>query len=484
MRILVVEDDWSTRLAVKSQLENPGTEIPVGGGSHVVTEATTQSEAEDALRKQSFDYIFLDLKLGSDRFAGKDILREIIRNYPTTVCIMMSSNGADEALEDCLKMGAAEYIIKPFEFRIVHDIMRKARIVHRLFRQTRYLRTQAGSESTLEPLWITTKSKEFQAVIDDAKKLRRKNNIAIFLKGESGVGKGAFARFLWTMEEDETRPFVSVHTGSIPSNLIESELFGHKKGAFTGANEAKIGKFESANGGDIFLDEVGTMQADMQVKLLQVINDRQVTPLGSSGTAPKPIDIRVISATNADLPQMIKAKEFREDLFFRLTMITLTIPPLRKRKEDIPDLIEYFIKNSSQPQRHLSQAALDFCIQYEWPGNIRQLENTIRVALAISDNDEIDLDTFKKHIKSNEYSSSSSSEIMQAAKANGADAGPYGLDEDQIAGQYEPLTAKFELDLINYAYEKTGSVLKASEFLGMNRNTLTSKLRRQGIAIK
>lgn len=473
MKVLVVEDDLVTRAAVKSQLENPGNEMSVGTTPHVVTAVGGKPEAEQALERESFDYAFIDLKLGSDRNAGKDVLGEIVRNHPATICIMMTSNNADEALEHCLKTGAAEYIIKPFEHRIVHDIMRKARIVHRLWQSYRAAKIQAG-KSAVEPIWLQTKSPTFQSVLDKAKKLKGKPNIAVLITGESGVGKEVIARYLWTLEEDETRVFVPVHTGAIPKDLIESELFGFRKGAFSGANEGRIGKFEAADGGDIFLDEIGTMPLEAQVKLLRVLQQKEVTPVGSGNIPPKKINVRVISATNENLQKLVENKQFREDLFFRLNMVPLEIPPLRDRIEDLESLVALFLRKSSMSHKKLSNDALVFCRSYRWPGNIRELENAITIAAEMADGDEICVDDIRSNLQTRKH------ESPPANINKGIGTGPYGLTNEQIEGEFNALTDSFEQALVKHALDQANSTLGAAKFLGITRSRLWHKLRAWG----
>lgn len=474
MKILVVEDDKVTRLAVKSQLENPGNELPVGGHPHVVTAAEGREQAEAALDRQSFDYAFIDLKLGQERHAGLEVLRYVVRNHPGTVCIMMTSNSADQAVEDCLRNGASEYIIKPFQERIVHDIMRKARIVHRLWQTNRSLRLQAGP-SWVKPIWLESKSPAFQKVIESCKRLQGKQNIAILLTGESGVGKEIVARYLWTLEEDETRVFMGVNTGALPKDLVESELFGYRKGAFSGAIDNKVGKFEAADGGDIFLDEVGTMAMETQTKLLRVLQEKEIVPLGNGSLPPKKVDVRVISATNENLQEMVASKHFREDLFFRLKMATLTIPPLRERMEDLDDLVAFFLRKVAMGHKRLSADAWELCRSYRWPGNVRELENSITVAAEMAEGDEIRADDIKPHLENR----AAPAAPVQAAHA-GPGVGPYGLSAEQIHDNFKPLTEGFEQGLVKYALDKTGSAQDAAKFLGMGRSSLNYKRKAWG----
>ncbi len=474
MKILVVEDDEMVRLTVKSQLENPGTEIPVGGVPHLVTAVGTMAEAERVLDQQQFDYAFIDLKIDHDRTAGVSLLKEIVRYHPTVIPIMMTSNNADQAVEECLRVGAADYIYKPFEARIVHDLMRKARIFHRMFRHRKALEHQAG-KNAVTPITLTSRSPVFQEVLDRAKKLRGKNS-SIFLSGESGVGKDAMARYIWTLEEDESRVFIPVHCGAIPDALVESELFGHKKGAFSGAIENKIGKFEAADDGDIFLDEVATMSLDIQKKFLRVLQDKKITPLGSGNLPAKLVNIRVISATNENLEELVAAKRFREDLLYRLKVVTLIVPPLRERMEDLEDLVALFLRQATSSHRRLSQDAWELCRNHSWPGNVRELENAITVAADLCDGDEITATDIRPALQK-ERANKNGAALPASQASNGL---PFGLTEDKMKGNFNALTEEFEQALVKHAIDKTGSAQDAAKFLGIGRSSLNYKRKAWG----
>jgi len=475
MKILVIEDNLVTRLAVKSQLENPGNEIPVGRSPYVVTAVASQDEAEAVLARETFDYAFIDLKLGHDRHAGIDLLKAIVRSHPGTICIMMTSNNADEAVESCLRNGAADYIFKPFEERIVHDIMRKARIVHRLWSQNRHLKRET-SRNGLEYIELKSKSPAFNRVLEQARKLKGKQNLAVFISGESGVGKEVLAKYLWSLENDETRMFVPVHTGAIPDSLVEAELFGSKKGAFTGSTENRLGKFEAANGGDVFLDEVATMPTAVQVKLLRVLQEREIVPVGESH--PRKIDVRVISATNESLEDLVRQKRFREDLYFRLKGVTLEIPPLRERMEDLEDLIAAILRRIGMSHKTLADDAWQLCRTYRWPGNIRELDNAIKVAAELSETDEIRAIEIQPQLQERITPSPDQHTITERGGS------PYGLSDQEFECGFKALVSDFERAVILKALDRHKNVSSTAKYLKIPRQTLESRIQSLGIQIK
>lgn len=470
MKILVIEDDEITRLAVKSQLENPGVENAVSDSVHLVTAVGSQKDAELALESKSFEYAFIDLKLGQDRMAGFTLLKNIVKNYPAIIPIMMTSNTADNTVEECLRSGAADYIYKPFDYKSVHMLMRKARITHKLRSLSRSLK-QNSVKRVLPSIPFTSKNPKLQSVIDLMHKLRGKS-MSVFITGESGAGKDVAAQFLNFIEGDESRPYVEFNCSAIQDNLIESELFGHKKGAFTGANDNKIGKFEAADDGDIFLDEVATMSPDMQVKLLRVLNDKVITPVGSNQS--KAINVRIISATNESLEDLIEAKKFREDLLFRLKAVTIEIPPLRERLEDLEDLVNYFLVQTGNGHKRLSQDAWELCRTHRWPGNVRELMHAIEVGSVLADGDEITAADLKTQLQVKKPSPTEKTDATSSASL------PFGLTKDRVRKQFNAVTEEFEQALFEVAYAETGTVQGAAKYLGISRNSLNYKLKSWG----
>lgn len=387
LKILVADDEKIVRSTLQRQLED----------DHHILVAPSLKEAIQTLEREVVDLAFIDLHLDeSEELTGTTLIQHIHKNSPSTILIAMTGLEDPDLIAKCYSLGASDYIFKPILPKTVQLIIQRAKTIHRLIRQNRSLKNQAGDQ-LVRKLAISTKSPAFQKTLDRALKLKRTSD-SILIRGESGVGKELMARFLWSIEDDESRPFVPVNCGAITSTLAESDLFGHKKGAFSGAVENRIGKFEEADGGDIFLDEIATLPLDIQNKLLRTLNDGEITPVGQN--LPKKVNCRVIAATNEPLEDMVKAKTFREDILFRLKKFTITIPPLRERKEDIPDLIQYILGAKGIGDKSVSKEAINFCVNHRWPGNVRELQSTIHAAALFSETNEISLQDIQSQLES------------------------------------------------------------------------------------
>ena len=341
-------------------------------------------------------------------------------------------------------------------------------MLHRLLRRNQTLKHQAGSK-LVKHINLYTKSPTFKAVLETAKKIRGSGQ-SILVRGESGSGKEIMAQYLWSLENDSSRPFIAVNCGAIPTHLAESELFGHKKGAFTGATETRAGKFESADGGDIFLDELATLSMDLQAKLLRVLSSGDIYPVGQD--TGRKVNCRTIAATNENLEEMIREKKFREDLFFRIKNFTITLPPLRERKEDILDLANEFLRSGNYADKHLSASAEQLLLNYSWPGNIRELKSAIEVACVLSDDNELQPSDLTPHLVQ-------SAPVYENVIKNTS---LEEIDEKALEGRYSHVVSEFELKLIEFALKKKGSESAAARYLGIPRSTLGDLRRRlQGI---
>ena len=319
------------------------------------------------------------------------------------------------------------------------------------------------------PNYLTSRSPGFQKVLGQAKKLRN-TQLAVLILGETGSGKEAMARYLWALEERPNRPFVPVHAGGLSGTLLESELFGHVKGAFTGATENKMGKFQFAHKGDFFLDEVGTMSSEIQQRFLRLLQNKQVTPVGSNQSIQ--VDCRIICATNENMERSINKGLFREDLYFRLAKVVIKIPPLRERKEDISDLIHTFLLRFSGGKKSLSKGAYEFCLDYPWPGNIRQLEGAIETASILTEDEVITEHDLVPHVSS--LCSTSINESSIGVIDPTPSTFTFGLDKDIIKNNYRKLLVQFEWTMFRMAIEATGSESAAAKYLGLPRSTLVS----------
>lgn len=378
-KILLADDETIFRKTFVKILREEGLDV---------TDVDNGTDAIDAITKQPFAVVILDIQMpGAD---GIKVLREIMRIRAQTRVIMITAYGSIEMAVEAIKLGACDYVIKPVIFE---DILTKIR------QHLRYLELQEENQELKRELdgrfdieQIVGRTKVMQQVFGVIRKMAKtKSNVLI--TGPNGTGKELVARAIHSLSSQNSRRFVVVNCGAIPEGLLESELFGHKKGSFTSATEDKKGFFEVAHDGTLFLDEIGYMPMSCQVKLLRAVEQRQITPVGC--TEPVDINLRLIAATNKDLLQEIKKERFREDLYYRLNVIGIYLPPLRERKEDIPLLIEHFIKKYNAEMGKqcvgVSDDAMRLLMGCEWRGNIRELENVIERAMIFAENNVIDV---------------------------------------------------------------------------------------------
>lgn len=363
-------------------------EIVLGSAGYDVALAKGPDEARALIAEESFDMIITDLYMGNDREAGLKLLRWIVQNVAGIPVLMMTAHGSVEAAVEAMKLGATDYIQKPFKNDEIRIRIERA-IKHRdLRRENEALRTQQSRDARLD--FMVGQSGPFQELLSMVRRVARLPS-TIAIHGESGAGKELVARALHELSDRRAKPFVAINCGGIPETLLESELFGYKKGAFTGANEDKEGLFVSANGGTLFLDEIGEMPLMLQVKLLRVLDNNLVTPVG--GTTSTKVDVRLVSATNRDLQKMAEDGEFRSDLYYRLNVIPLTVPSLRERREDIPLLAKHFIQTHAKRMGcnapSIDSETLGLLSRYSWPGNVRQLGNMMERVVALCADEKI-----------------------------------------------------------------------------------------------
>ncbi len=376
-RILIVDDDEALRESLALVLAAEG---------HEVSEAADAEQALERAAATPVDVVLCDLRMpGMD---GMQLLPELVRRLPDSTIIMMSAYGTDDLAIEALQRGAYDYLAKPFQPSEALLAIRKARERERLRRSNQLLRRDvrraigerpivATSESMIEVLEMLERAAAFKATV--------------LIIGESGTGKEVLARAIHAQSPRRDEAFVAVNCGAIPENLLESELFGHARGAFTGADRARQGLFAAADGGTFFLDEVGELPSPLQVKLLRVLQEEEVHPLGES--KPRAVDVRVIAATARDLEAEVAAGRFREDLYYRLNVVCLRVPPLRERPKDVPLLVDHFLEHFrltlGKPVRTISEDALAKLVAYPWPGNIRELENVIERAVILADDERL-----------------------------------------------------------------------------------------------
>jgi DNA-binding NtrC family response regulator len=373
--ILLVEDEAKIRQALASALREEGHEVVAVAGAR---------EAQRQLARRLFDVLVVDNVMPD--LTGLDLIRELAAATPEgerPQILMMTAHATIESAIEAMKLGALDYLQKPFEVDELLVVVRRAVDHQRLTTQRRYLISERDEE--FNHYGIVGRSRRMQEVIRTAELVAESKSTVLIL-GETGTGKEMVARAIHDRSAQREMPLIKVNCAAIPETLLESELFGHVRGAFTGAVSNKKGKFALADGGTIFLDEIGTMSTGLQAKLLRVLQDREFEPLGAERS--QRVDVRVIAATNRDLRQMVADGKFQEDLYYRLNVIPIEIPPLRERREDIPVLVEHFVAKHAQRAGkridRLEEQALTALKAYDWPGNVRELENTIERAVVLA----------------------------------------------------------------------------------------------------
>jgi len=446
-KILIIDDETPSREALVLLLKSANYNVK-GAGSG--------KEAFELLAEDEFDIIITDLFLPD--LDGIDILKRVKSVSPAIEVILITGHASAETAVRAMKEGAFDYITKPLNLDELRIIINKSVEKRQLLNENVYLRKQLLDK--FEFANIIGASPAMQKVFNRMKRII-KTDSTVLIMGESGTGKEIVAKALHFNGHRKDKPFVAVHCGAIPENLLESELFGHTKGAFTGAIKDKIGKFESANKGTIFLDEIGTMPMHLQTKILRVLQEQEVERVGS--TRPIKLDVRVISATNQNLEEEVKAGNFRDDLFYRLNVIPLNLPPLRDRVEDLLPLVKHFLrkncKEMKRPMMTLTKEALEALEFYSWPGNVRELENIVERTVALTEGDQITPEDLPSAIRTG-----ASTRVIER-----------GVDLPKTISEIERKMIRDALDLSD------GVKAKAAQMLNLNRTTLVEKMRRLGM---
>jgi DNA-binding NtrC family response regulator len=413
-RILVADDHDALRRGLALALKAAG---------HDTEEAGNGNAAIEKLHEGYFDVVVSDLKMGGSD--GLDVLRTTKSLHPSTSVILMTAFGSVNTAVEAMKHGAFDYVQKPFEIEEMEVKVEKALELKRLRHELEYFRTEQQESYDFDR--IVGASEPLQKVLTVVRKVA-KSNSTVLIRGETGTGKELIAGAIHHNSLRASRNFVKVNCAALQENLLESELFGHEKGAFTGADRQRIGRFEQADGGSLFLDEIGDMSASTQAKILRVLQEHEFERLG--GTRTIKVDVRLIAATNRDLPSMVGSGHFREDLYYRLNVVTIDMPPLRERKEDILPLAGWFIRRfSSELKKKLDGLDTDaqkILIRYNWPGNIRELENAIERAALLSESAMICADD----LRLGDFASGSQREASCAVKIP-----PTGIALEEIERQ-------------------------------------------------
>ncbi|MGA8868298.1 MAG: sigma-54 dependent transcriptional regulator [Candidatus Sulfotelmatobacter sp.] len=447
-RILIVEDEAKMRRLL---------ELNLGEDGFATLSAGDAESGLKLLRDNSVDLVVTDLKLpGMD---GLEFLQAVKRQNAAMPVVVMTAFGSVETAVDAMKAGASDYVLKPFSLTEMRMVIHKELDVRSLREENRSLREALGKRFTHPN--VVARSTKMQEVLSTVERVGP-TNATVLLGGESGVGKDLIARAIHEKSRRASGPFVKINSTAIPENLLESELFGFEKGAFTGAVASKPGKFELADKGTLFLDEIGDVPPATQVKLLRVLQEREFERLG--GTRTVKVDVRLIAATNRDLREALEQGTFREDLYYRLNVVPIDIAPLRERKEDIPDLANLFISrfrsDSGKAIEGISREAMQILVNYHWPGNVRELQNIIERACALAKGKV--LDAADIHLD------------LRAARATN-DAGtflPAGMTLE-----------KWEDEMIQEALRRAnGNKSQAARLLGLSRNALRYRLSKIGIA--
>jgi DNA-binding NtrC family response regulator len=448
LRILVVDDEEVIRDVLATLLEREGWQV---------TTASNATRALALFEADPHDVVLLDLML-PDR-SGLDLLRDMRRRDPDAVIVIVTAYSSIEGAIDAMRDGAFHYIPKPFQNEEVLLTVKKGAETRRLTEENRRLKEELSRRFGLGR--IVGKSEGMRKVFEMVR-LAGPSKSTILVEGESGTGKELVARAIHTQSPRAGCPFVTVNSGSMPTDLLESNLFGHVRGAFTGAIANKKGLFESAESGSIFFDEIGTVGLETQAKLLRVIQEKEFMRVGSVDT--QKADVRIIAATNVDLKRLVAESRFRDDLYYRLCVITISIPPLRERREDIPLLAEHFVRvyasENNKAITGLSPDALRALLDYDWPGNVRELENAIERAVVLCPGGMIELDLLPDSVLSPDQSGL-----------------PVRLPEN--GSTYKDLVEEYERRLVRTALRRTGGVQKrAAELLRMKPTTLHEIIKR------
>ena len=440
VKILVVDDETIMRESLAGWLKRDG---------HDVETAKSGEEALEKLNHAQYNILLLDIKM--EGMSGLDVLKHIRENDPDVDVIMITAYGSISTAIEAMKNGAADYLLKPFDPNELGVLIDKILEKQAQALENLYLREQYKDRTRFESM--IGQSKPMQEVFDLIQDVAPMNS-TVLITGETGTGKGLAAKAIHTNSPHSQGPFVIVNCGAIPEHLMESELFGYQKGAFTDAKETKKGRLELAHGGTLFLDEIGEIGMRMQIDLLRVLEDRIFYRVG--GTQPLEVDFRVIAATNRDLQKAVKEGRFREDLYYRLNVIAFKMPALRERKQDLPLLAEHFLRRFSQetnkPIEKISREAMDEIMLYDWPGNVRELENAIERAVVVCKGPQIsapDLPIF------------CAEETPAAAGSSLAE-----IEKTHIA------------QVLN---ENDWNVSRSAKVLGIDRTTLYSKIKRYQI---
>ena len=452
-RLLIVEDERAIRLALSGLLRREGYEVEQAEGG---------AEAVRRLAAEPFDLVLTDLALGEGP-SGMDVLRTVRTEQPETPVVMITAHGNEKIAVEAMKLGAEDYVPKPFDNDEIRLVVRRALERTALARENRMLRERLERDFGFANL--IGSGPAMRRVFATIQKVAE-TDLTVLIRGESGTGKELVAQALHQHSARKQAPFVAVNCAAISSELVESELFGHEKGAFTGAEARRVGRFEAAQGGTIFLDEIGDMAPETQAKVLRVLQERSFERVG--GSKPLQVDVRVVAATHRDLERDVRDGRFREDLYYRLKVVEIEIPPLRERREDLEPLAARFLEQLAErhgrARRSFSAGALAALSRHAWPGNVRELRNVVERAAVLAPGEEIEAEDL----------------ALPAAREAAAASGelgslPFGEAKRSAAVQFE------RAFLLRALRENGGNVSRTAEAIGMVRQSLQQKIRELGL---
>jgi len=446
-RVLIADDEKNMRWVLGESLAAEGYEV---------IEAADGKAALARIDELAPDLMVLDHKMPAPD--GMEVLRRIRGKGMTFPVIMLTAHGNVGTAVEAMKAGATEYLTKPFDLEELKLAIDKAIRVSELSAEVDRLRQELERDWDVEG--IVAADARMVEILGTVEKVAP-TNATVMIYGESGTGKELVARAIHRLSPRATKPFVEVHAGALPETLLESELFGYEKGAFTGATTSKPGRFELANGGTLFLDEVGDISTSVQVKLLRVLQERRFERLG--GTRSVDVDVRVVAATNHDLQQLIAGGEFREDLFYRLNVVPITLPPLRQRPGDIPRLVAHFLDKFQAGGRTISNDAMEALVGYPWPGNIRELENAIERIVILALGDEIGVADLPAEVRAGAAAAAPRARLLELPEE--------GLEMDTL-----------ESDLIRQALDRSaGNAQRAARLLGLEPEWFDARVQHFGM---
>ena len=449
--ILIVEDDESLRRVTQTQLEKSGYDVAV---------AIDVTQGLEELQRGPRDLVICDLNLPGA--SGLELLKVVHAQYPETTVVMVTAYGTVKTAVDAMKLGAYDYLTKPVHPYELHALVERVLERKQLIDEVHLLRRAIDQKFGFEN--ILGQSKSLISVLDSAARTAQ-TDATVLILGETGTGKELLAKAMHASSARSKRPFAVINCGAIPGELLESELFGHVRGAFTGALTHKKGKVEMANGGTVFLDEIGEMPLDLQVRILRLIQEHEIEKVGASSAIP--VDVRIFAATHRNLEALIEAGKFREDLYYRLAVVPIRLPPLRERPEDIPELIQHFIEKYKHKMHRerlvLPEGLLPYFTRYSWPGNIRQLQNCVERLIVLCRSDEI--------------TSEDLPDVLRTSMVE-------ETDDRASEGDYNVLDAAEKKLILDALQKCEWNQTHAAQHLGVTRKMLISRIARYGLGRK